>query len=349
MQDYYAMTIPGLETIAFGEIHAKLPDATLIKFARGIVIFRTAAPPRQLLALRTTEDVFVLLAHITNLGRGPDALRVLHSATLHAPLTEALEAARQARQLRSVRTWRVISQKEGTHDFRRMDAGQAVTDALKRALPHGMRLVPDDADLECWLWLHGSEALIGLRLSDATMRHRTYKHEHLPASLRPTIAATMAWLAQPQATDRVLDPMCGAGTLIIERALLGALANALGGDIRPEAVAMAQRNARLAGVNATWHTWDARALPLEAASVSTLLSNLPFGKQIGTLTTNVDLYTALAREFRRVIAPAGMQVTLTSDDRLWDTVLREQGWQVRKKVVLVVLGQPATIFVAQPL
>jgi len=40
-------------------------------------------------------------------------------------------------------------------------------------------------------------------------------------------------------------------------------------------------------------------------------------------------------------------VTLTSDDRLWDSLLRKRGWHIDKKVVLVVLGQPASIFVAE--
>jgi len=37
------MTMPGLETLAFSEVHAGAPDAELVKFARGIAIFRTAA------------------------------------------------------------------------------------------------------------------------------------------------------------------------------------------------------------------------------------------------------------------------------------------------------------------
>ncbi len=346
MHDYYAMTMPGLETVAFSEMQAKLPGCTLVKFARGIVLFQTTAAPGELLALRTTEDVFVALVHLTGLGRGPDALRVLHSATLQSDLAGALAAFRRAHAGAQPRTWRVVSQKEGAHAFRRMDAGQAVTDALKRALPRGMRQVQDDADVEFWLWLHGSEALIGLRLSDATMRHRAYKREHLPASLRPTVAAAMAWLAQPQADDVVLDPMCGAGTLVIERALMKPYALALGGDIRPEAVEMARRNAGAAGVKASWQVWDARKLPLDDARATTLLTNLPFGKQIGNLATNVELYTVLAREFQRVVTPQGHLVALTSDDRLWDAILREQGWQIAKKIVVVVLGQPATIFVA---
>jgi len=125
--------------------------------------------------LHTVEDVFVTLAHITGLGQERDALRVLHSATLNADLDGALAIWRHVHKVAMPRTWRVISQKSGSHDFRRMDAGEAVGDALRRTLPRSIHHVADDADLEFWLWLSGGEALIGLRLSDATMRHRTYK------------------------------------------------------------------------------------------------------------------------------------------------------------------------------
>ena len=210
-----------------------------------------------------------------------------------------------------------------------------------------MRRVKDDSDLEIWLWLSGGEALVGLRISDATMRHRRYKQEHLPASLRPTVAAAMNMLASPTEQDIVLDPLCGAGTLLIERALLAPYDRLIGGDIRPEALQMARRNARSAEIMASWREWDARELPLEAASVTRIVSNLPFGKQIGSHEENIGLYRRLSEEFARVLAPGGIAVTLTSEDRLWDSMLREQGWKISKKQVLVILGQPASIFVAK--
>ena len=114
-----------------------------------------------------------------------------------------------------------------------------------------------------------------------------------------------------------------------------------------EAVEMARRNARSSGVMATWRVWDARSLPFDGASVTRILTNLPFGKQIGAHETNVDLYRALIQEFGRVLTPDGLMVTLTSEDRLWDKVLREEGWNIVKKVILVVLGQPASIFVTE--
>lgn len=345
---FYVMTMPGLETLAFSEVHTRLPDAELVKFARGIALFRTATSPKELLELRTVEDVFFTLVHVTGLGHGVGALRVLHSATLTTESTQALSIWRRTHGGAQPRTWRVVSQKSGSHDFRRMDAGQAVKDALRKVLPRTLHQVDDDADLEFWLWLSGSEALIGLRLSDATLRHREYKREHQPASLRPTVAAAMAWLARPAPDDVVLDPLCGAGTLLIERALMAPFDRLIGGDIQNEAITIARRNARVADVVATWRAWDARALPLENASVTRILTNLPFGKQIGTHEENTALYAALIKEFGRVLTQDGLMVTLTSEDRLWDMVLHDAQWRIVKKVVCVILGQPATIFVTEP-
>jgi len=341
------MTIPGIETLAFSEIRSIAPDAELVKFSRGMVRFRSSIAPEVLLRLRTVEDVFVTLVHITGIGRGGNALRVFHSATLKADINVALGAWRRVRKSGPAKTWRVVSQMQGTHTFRRVDAGQAVSDALKELHPRGMRYVEDDADLEYWLWIGGSEALVGIRLSDATMRHRTYKHEHLPASLRPTVAAAMGWLARPTESDIVLDPLCGAGTILIERALLAPSGQVLGGDISEAAVEIAKRNSRSARVSAKWQTWDARSLPLESESVTRIISNLPFGKQIGSHEQNISLYRDLAQEFNRVLAKDGLLVTLTSEDRLWESNVRAAGWHITKKVVISVLGQPASIFVAE--
>ncbi len=342
---FYLMTMPGLESLAFSELRSRIPDAEQIKFARGIALFRASDQLDELLALRTAEDVFFCLAHITGLGRVQDALRVLHSATLRADAARILSFWRYVHDGRVAKSWRVVSQMLGTHPFRRVDAGLAVSDALRKILPTNMRHVNDDADIEFWLWLGGSEAFVGLRLSDATMRHRDYKREHLPASLRPTVAASMAWLSRPTASDIVLDPLCGAGTILTERGLLSEFGRLLGSDLQQDAVAIARRNARAAAVEVTWAVGDARTLSLSDNSVTRILTNLPFGKQIGTHEENISLYAALSKEFARVLTPDGLMVTLTSEDRLWETVLRDSGWRIIKKVVCVVLGQPASIFV----
>src|SRR5437588_212813 len=83
-------------------------------------------------------------------------------------------------------------------------------------VPATWKTVEENAAVEVWLSIDEATAVCGLRLSDRTMRHRTYKLEHRPASLRPTLAAAMVRLAEIKPPSVVLDPMCGAGTLLAE-------------------------------------------------------------------------------------------------------------------------------------
>lgn len=343
---YYAMTMPGLEAVTADEIGERLAGARVTRRMPGVVVFEAAAAPAELLALRTTEDVFLLLAAIDHLGPGEGALRVLHAATRRADLPAALLAWRRARGTAPA-TWRVVSQQAGQHDFRRVDAGRAVADALRAVLPARLRHAPEVADFEVWLWLHGTTALVGARLSDATMRHRTYKRDHLPASLRPTVAAALVRLSDPQPAEVVVDPLCGAGTILIERGLLLPADRLLGGDLRPEAIALARRNARTAHVGIAWQTWDARHVPLEPGSVGKIITNLPFGKQLGSPAENAALYPELAAEFARLLAPDGRLVALTGDDRRWSAALAAHGWRVERTLTVALLGQPAAVFVGR--
>src|SRR3989344_363953 len=107
------------------------------------------------------------------------------------------------------------------------------------------------------------------------MRHRTYKVQSLPASLRPSIAHALVWVSEINKDDIFLDPMCGAGTILIERANAGPYRHLLGGDIRQEAVdaALANIGEKYKPIEAK--VWDATSLPLQDKSITKIVSNLP--------------------------------------------------------------------------
>src|SRR5207245_7690599 len=107
-------------------------------------------------------------------------------------------------------------QMHGQHGYRRVDALDALAGGLAGHFPASWRPAGENAAVEVWLTIDGRTAVCGLRLSDRTMRHRTWKQEHLPASLRPTVAAAMVRLAGIGPAQVVADPMCGAGTLLAE-------------------------------------------------------------------------------------------------------------------------------------
>jgi tRNA (guanine6-N2)-methyltransferase len=80
---------------------------------------------------------------------------------------------------------------------------------------------------------------------------------HLPASLRPTVAAAMVLLSDPRPDDVFLDSMCGGGTLLIERAQFGRYGLLLGGDIEPRALEASRRNIGPRYRPIQIHHWDA--------------------------------------------------------------------------------------------
>lgn len=340
----YAMVVPGLEGVAGEEIADVLGGETK-RTQPGLVVFRTPAVDRTLLSLRTTEDVFLLawgtdqlsyraadLQSITRwTERGPDWKQLLHFHHAIRPKPKGKP------------TMRLVVQMEGTHGYRRIDARKALARGLAGKLPASWHHVEENAAIEIWLTIHGATAVCGIRLSDRTMRHRTYKEAHLAASLRPTVAAAMARLAQVQAGQTVLDPMCGAGTILAEVHALGLRSRLLGGD--EDAAALRAANVNLQFEKAQLEPWDARRLPLQDGTVDRVISNLPFGKQLSRPELIGPLYRRLLPEFQRVLRKDGRAVLLAADTTAMQDAARLVGWRSERRVSVRILGQKATIFV----
>ncbi len=344
---YAAQTVPGLEMVAWDEIQKELGEVSFVKRAQGLVLFGYEGPARELLHLRTTEDVFAAIYHTDNLPSHRGALQQLRDGMLAGDaLDGALATHREIYSQRIKRlTYRVVAQKRGGHEFRRMDAEQAVQRALQGRYER-WKAVAEDAHLEVWVHIQHQFAAVMLRLSDRTMRHRRYKLVHIPASLRPTVAAAMVRLSQPHDRDCFVDPMCGAGTILLERVFGGRASLILGGDMDQTALAAAVENASPYPRVHLCH-WDARALPLPDQSVHKIVTNLPFGKQIGTPLSVAQLYRHFFPEMVRVLAPIGRAVLLSSERELIEENLPTGPFRVHRTLNLTVLGQDAAIYVLE--
>src|SRR5438105_4770273 len=239
----YAVVHPGLEEIAAAEIEEEL-GGEVKRSGAGIVVFRMAYVDRRVLTLRSTEDVFVYAWGTDALSYRAADLESIRRWTDKANWARLLQIHHAVRPKPAGKpSYRLVVQMTGQHGYRRADALKALARGMAGKLPASWRPAEENAAVEVWLTIHGAVAICGLRLSDRSMRHRTYKVEHRPASLRPTVAAAMVRLAELKPGITVLDPMCGAGTLLAE-ALLYAKSHrthegegwpltALGGDIDP--------------------------------------------------------------------------------------------------------------------
>ena len=349
--NFIAHVVPGLEHVAEAELRdvGAIITRSLRRFDErtSLILFSGELVPSDLLQLRTIEDIFVLAQEQRDVPWRRVGLQAIRASVAETKgLASAVTLALHTRQRRKGKvTFRVIARKSGEHLFRRVDLQRAVELAILDRFP-SWRLVEDDAIIEVWAQLVGTELIVGLRLSDNEMRQRTWRKTSLPAALKPTIAAALVRLSEPKPDDTFLDPMCGSGTILIERALAGRYRQLLGGDINPEAVAAATENIGPRYKPIEIQQWDARSLPLANGSVSALVCNLPFGKQIGTPAEMRTLYPALLIEWTRVVSPGGRMVLLSSEQHmLRRSIERHPELAIVKRLRILVRGQEATAFV----
>ncbi|MCP5097825.1 MAG: methyltransferase domain-containing protein, partial [Chloroflexi bacterium] len=314
---FYAQTMPGVEDIAWLEIKERLPRVRFVEklFAKeknGLVIFDYEEDAQDLLKLRTAEDLFLLALSLDKVTRGwKDLYRLTDTVMRSAEFKKAVDAFmlyQQARGMSGKVSFRVISRLYGRHEYRRIDLERSIVKGVKARYPHWQH-VGDHARVEIWVNLLGSQLICGLRLSDKTMRHRFKKEKKMRAELRPSVAAAMVHLSQPEPGDVFLDPMCGSGTILMERRMAGAYGQLLGGDIDPERVLATRNNVvrmrKERPSHFQLHHLNARKLPFATESVDKIASNLPFGKQIGSPRLIKRLYPAFFKEVARVLKPNG--------------------------------------------
>ncbi len=352
---FYAQAMPGLEPITWQEIQHTSPTARLLGFRRyrrqnGLVLFEYRDDPAGLLRLRTAEDVFYLTDHASTVTPDRAGLQSLSQRMVQSRFFDVgLQVHRQGRRgrQRGRTRFRVVSRMQGRGPaYRRAALRRAVEQGVLNRYNRKWRRVDDDADLEIWATLLEREFLCGIRLSDRTMRHRSYKQAHSPASLRPTVAAAMVWLSRPQPDDVFVDPMCGAGTILAERALMGPYKRIVGGDLDDNAVVTGRANVGPLADDIELRQWNAEALPLPNGSVDKAVVNLPFGQRHGSHRHNRSLYRRVFAEIRRVLRPAARLVALTGEQRLVEQILAaEPGLVLQKTWRLSLLGTPASIYV----
>jgi len=356
----YGQTMPGVEEIAWLEIRDKLPSVSFretlfAKDQNGIVIFDYGEPLEKLLGLRTTEDVFLQAINMNRMSRGRQDLNqfttLVHKSESFG---RAANNFLRFRKFSHPPSYRVISRKYGKHQYRRKDLELAVRQGIEARYPRWTP-VADKAQVEIWANLLGSHLLIGFRLSDRSMRHRHNKRVDLPASLRPSVAAAMVFLTQPEAGDIFMDPMCGSGTILLERIFGGPSKAILGGDIQEDRVNAARQNMPRPRKGRkkrqiTIRQWDARQLPLEDGSVDKVATNLPFGKQIGTQRELEGLYSTVFSELQRVVRPDGRIILLSSEYDLVKSCIRLQPkLQIVTGYSIATLGQWGRIHVVERL
>ena len=347
----YAITVSaGLETIAREELSERFAATGHLKILERKpqrILFQYAGNPRELLSLRTAEHLFLILKRIPKMTRSRSSLSALSSSLARFNFNEAFACCRQV----GIRTWkrmpfRVTSRLSGKRNFRRVDLQRVIERAL---LERGWYSGASKSALDIWAEVHGDDGYISIKLSANDMAQRPYKQAHIPASLKPTLAYSMVRLSRPHPDDVFLDAMCGAGTILLERALIKRYRYLIGGDVSIDALDATATNFGRKHQPRQFFHWDAQDLPLGSNTVDKIVCNLPFGETIGNVPQLMNLYRRCLGEYQRVLKPRGRMVLLTSQDTLLDDELKQRrSLRVAQQLTVDVRGMRARISVICP-
>lgn len=236
----------------------------------------------------------------------------------------------------------VLSLLPGPLRFRVGDLGDARWPIRDRLTATGWHNTPHDWDINLEPDPAGPLAEIGA----LHWTRRFGKLLRAPASTTPVIAAVMTRLAKIEPGHTVLDPFCGAGTLLVSAADTARPARLLGSDHTHRWITATDDNLADRHPNRLLWRGDARYLPLPDDSVDRVVANLPFGKRVGSHLGNRQLYPAALAEIARVLTRRGRAVLLTEDKRLFtQTVQRTRGIRVIKEIVFATGGAHPSAYV----
>jgi SAM-dependent methyltransferase len=333
----FALTVPGIGPLLRRELAARLPAGSVAEVehdGRSDVVPFSAGPAEPVEA-RLAEDLFVEIGAASPAAPPARLAGRLWSAGRYDAALGAILP--RLGRLGPRPGFRVVVRLRSERDFLRTELREALTAAVLRERPRWR--VADPADVELWaLQTRPGRIRLGVRLSDRRMRQRAGRAVERPGALRPVVAAAMLSLAAPPGRP-VLDPCCGAGTIVGEALREGRAA--IGSDLAADAVAAARANLP-AGTPLL--VADATALPLGPASVGAVVSNLPFGGRYRVERPAEWLPRAL-REFERVVAPGGAIVLLAPPSRAFEHALgRLRSTALRERHPLRLLGMPTTLW-----
>ena len=209
-------------------------------------------------------------------------------------------------------------------------------------------------------------ATLMLDASGAGLHKRGYRAQGVAAPLRETLAAAMVLLSRYKGRDPLCDPFCGSGTIPIEAALIAknrapglnrrfsaqkwkwldqrlwmdAADEAMdrefdgeyeiwGGDIDPEAVALARHNAQLAEVDDIVKFEQADAARFHWGGLyGRVVTNPPYGERIMERREAEELYRAFGKAWAKF--PDSWKLYLLSSHTEFERTFGKQADKKRK-------------------
>lgn len=309
---------------------------------RGVVFLSAQGPQplleSQVLQMRTLHHVSRLIGRFEL--QHPNDLTTIEQAVAEAPLDE----------LSLANSFRASCNRVGQHDFDSYAVMVATGKAVQERFGTPVDLKGYDLDVR--VDVYELEAWLGLQLTRKPLSHRFEGRPYLRrASLKSSVAYVLLQIAQitPESNGVLLDPFCGAGTILLETGQLFPHLHLWGSDMHLEPVAGTETNLALFGLQdrLSAQQVDARTLVEHYAphSVDYLVTNPPYGLRMGHGIDIGVLYRRFLDGAKVVLKPEGTLVMLVLKAATLRAALKASGdWRVDTHARLEIGGKMLTAF-----
>lgn len=115
-------------------------------------------------------------------------------------------------------TFGVESKRKGQHNFTSMDISAVVGEEILRKSPEA-KVYLDAPKTKILCWLDENRFFYGVDTTGESLHRRGYRVYHHPAPINPALAASLVKWSSWKG-ERLVDPFCGSGTILIEAAHL---------------------------------------------------------------------------------------------------------------------------------
>ena len=307
----FARTIRGIESIAAAEIEQRC-GATIAEIRHREIRFQLDALRPGLLDLGSVDDVFLTCGIVNEVDHTRAALPALAKSSHRISFVEAIAPLRHIRKIPDKPNFDVVASFLGRRNYNRFEIEDTVAEVIQRQTHWTyapQREHKSSLDLSFRIHLSDREAIIGVRVSGAPLHRRTYKIESRTGTLHPPLAFAMAMLSNPAENQKLLDPFCGVGTILIEALTLEPRLRASGVDIDSESIRKAISIAETANKEIQFIVGDAGQLPFGDGEIDRIISNPPWGRAVGVRGSAKNSFF---EELKRVSA-AGVRIVLLLD------------------------------------
>lgn len=315
------------------------PETVVTELGHRLVRFAVQHPSATVCDLRTADDVFEELAARSGIRTTADALVDIGNVV-----------DRIAPDYKPGRSdlFEVVASFIGRRNYSRFDIEDHLGSRLRQRFGGKFRsrrngppgLVTTSYRVHIWDdWI-----VLGVRVNARPLHRRDYRLATVPGALHPPVARAMALIAQVADQDRVFDPCCGSGTLLIEASGSAALGSVVGMDINTAHIGAAVHNADRAGVPLVGLGGDAARVPLVDGCVDLVLSNPPWGNQVAAGGQLALEERPFWDELRRVLSGRGRAAVLVHN-AAGQPEWSELGLALDRKLAICIAGSWTTLYV----